>query len=200
MSLTDLQNASRTLSSRYQTNSNAMRNILITKQLRVLKERDNETIEETINRDNDKGTLAATVIDLLEVTGVAESVENDGTINEDQAILMYGEGEVCIESPYEEVAKQWAALVAAEDEPAEEKPLDLGVAVDRLTTALDTDPGLYEGYKANLEVSIRQAFDFLKDNRHLFSGPPNAVEDYVIQRGAKNFLDLFIGSSKIPTP
>lgn len=188
-------------------------NILLTRQLRVLRASEEESEIDKIKREADPGTMAATVIDLLEVTGVAESVENDGRINADQTILMYGSEEVVVESSYDEVSKRWINLMTSEGEIQEEpRAMDLGAAVARLARELEIDRNsqvgeedpnsLYYGYQSNIATAFYDEYLSWRRKSLGETYPLPETERLAIHKiankGAKRFLNMFINSIKTP--
>lgn len=159
------------------------KNFLKTCQLRVIrKDQDADPMLMVINLA-DPGVIAQTVIDLDYVTAVAESVGDDGEIDHSDAVLMYGSDEVVIETPYAEVLARWMD----KDEPEASAPQapDLGVAIRTLARALNDDPELYSGWRANLAVAFQDAWN---------AAPSSTKFAAIGNQAAGNFLDNLIKS------
>lgn len=102
---------------------------------------------------------AETVIDLLEVSAVREQYD-DNNLREDEAVIyLYGQS-YFIQSPYQEVKKQWIELSEATDISLPSAP-DLGKAVETLARALDEDKSegsLYFAYQGNIAMAFVDAW------------------------------------------
>lgn len=113
------------------------------------------------------------------------TVENIG--EHERSGLCTINGYLEIQTPYEEVLKLWIDELTP-GHPMEAKRLDLGVAVARVAEELINDKEYCQVWKDNIEVSIRQAWEYFERNVYTFNGP---AKNFVTERGAQNFIDIF---------
>jgi hypothetical protein len=83
-------------------------------------------------------------------------------------------------------------------EADEIKPLDLGVAVNTLTTALDKDPDLYYGYQSNIAMAIVDEWNQSVKTKALGAAailPTDKTIHTMANAAAKRFLNQLIKST-----
>jgi hypothetical protein len=156
-------------------------------------------------------------VNLVQVSAIYQSYDDtpDGSLNEDQAVLVFNGDTYTVETPYEEVYPQWLAIHAGEDIAEDlSDSIDIGRAVNTLAAELeesrnrrvsDEDPAsLYYGWQSNIAVAFVQAYkEFRRINlpKHLQEMPE--AEEIGIRKiandGAKAFLDQMINSTVLKT-
>jgi hypothetical protein len=155
------------------------------------------------------------VVNLADVPAIYQSYDDtpDGSLNEDQATIVFNGEIYVVETPYAEVYPQWLAIHAEEDiAEALDNSIDIGRAVNTLAAELeesrnrrvsDEDPtSLYYGWQSNIAIAYVQAYeDFRRKNlppsMHNMGTEERIATYNIANAAAKSFLNQLINSTKL---